>query len=208
MSEERQKEGGNGAVQVWDLFIRIFHWTLALSFVTAFISGELGVMALHVLIGYLICVLLVSRLFWGFKGSEYARFSSFFFSVDETRAYVRGMLKGRPQHYFGHNPAGALMVFTLLALLILILMSGLLTLAAIDYEGPLLFLANRVSDEASYAFRGIHEFLPIVGLVLVVLHILGVAAGSIQHKENLVRAMLTGKKPALSHSDSSNQNEK
>lgn len=208
MSEERQNDGGgSSAVQVWDLFIRIFHWTLALSFATAFISGEIGVMAVHVLVGYLICVLLVSRLFWGFKGSEYARFSSFFFSVEETRNYVRGMLKGCPQHYFGHNPAGALMVFTLLALLIIILLSGLLTLAAIDYEGPLLFLANRVSDEASYAFRGLHEFLPIVGLALIVLHILGVAAGSIQHKENLVRAMLTGKKQLQSQSDPSNQND-
>lgn len=99
------------------------------------------------------------------------------------------------------------MVFTMLVLLILIFLSGLLTLAAIDYEGPLLFLANRVSDEASYAFRGMHEFLPIVGLALVVLHILGVAVGSIQHKENLVRAMLTGKKRTNTPPISTKQNE-
>jgi cytochrome b len=199
---------GSESVRVWDLFVRVFHWTLVLSFATAFISGELGVAGIHVLVGYLLCVLWVSRMYWGFKGSEYARFRSFFFSVAETRAYVTGMFKGSPKHYFGHNPAGALMVFTLLGLLALILLSGLLTLASIDYEGPLLFLANRVSDETSYAIKGIHEFLPIIGLVLVVLHILGVAAGNIQHKENLVRAMLTGKKQALSHFDSSNQNEK
>lgn len=204
MSNDRLNKSEGGAVRVWDLFIRIFHWTLVFSFATAFISGELGVAGIHVMVGYLLCALWVSRVYWGFKGSEYARFRSFFFSVAETREYVRGMLNGHPKHYFGHNPAGALMVFALLALLLLILVSGLLTLGTIDYEGPFLFIANSVSDEASYAFKGIHEFLPIVGLALVVLHILGVAAGSYQHKENLVRAMLTGKKQPLSQSDSNN----
>ncbi|MBI4807822.1 MAG: cytochrome b/b6 domain-containing protein [Nitrosomonadales bacterium] len=182
------------SVTVWDRFIRVFHWTLALGFAAAFISGEIGASALHVWIGYLLCVMLAARLYWGFRGSEYARFRSFFFTPGETLAYVRGMFAGQPKHYFGHNPAGALMVFAMLALLIMIFLSGLLTLAAVDYEGPLLFLANRVSDEAGYAFRDLHEFLPILGLILVVLHLIGVAAGSIQHKENLVRAMLTGKK--------------
>lgn len=187
-------DGRTENVKVWDRFIRVFHWTLAAGFVAAFISGEVGAAALHVWVGYLLCVMLALRLYWGFRGSEYARFRSFFFSPGETLAYVRGMFAGQPRHYLGHNPAGALMVFTMLALLLLIFLSGLLTLAAIDYEGPLLFLANRVSDEASYAFRDLHEFLPILGLILVVLHLIGVAAGSIQHKENLVRAMLTGKK--------------
>ncbi len=194
-------------VKVWDRFIRVFHWTLALGFATAFVSGELHASTLHVWIGYLLCVMLALRLYWGLRGSEYARFRSFFFSPGETLAYFRSMFTGHPKHYYGHNPAGALMVFALLGLLALIFVSGLLTLSAIDFEGPLLFLANRVSDEASYAFRDIHEFLPIVGLVLVSLHILGVIAGSIQHKENLVRAMLTGKKQSQSQSNSSNRND-
>lgn len=209
MAQENDNFSKDAAsVKVWDRFIRVFHWTLVPGFATAFISGELHASTLHVWVGYLLCVLLVLRLYWGFKGSEYARFRSFIFPLSETLAYVRSLLTGHPKHYYGHNPAGALMVFAMLVLLILIFLSGLLTLAAIDYEGPLLFLANRVSDEASYAFRGIHEFLPIVGLALVLLHILGVAVGSIQHKENLVRAMLTGKKDPLSRSNSSNQNDK
>lgn len=194
------------SVKVWDLFIRCFHWTLVLGFATAFISGEIHAAMVHVWVGYVLCALLLARVYWGFKGSEYARFRSFFFSVNETLEYVRSMFKGHPKHYFGHNPAGALMVFALLGLLTFIFVSGLLTLGTIDFEGPLLFLANLVSDDTSYAFRHLHEFLPIVGLVLVALHILGVIAGSIQHKENLVRAMLTGKKKSLSLTTSSKQN--
>lgn len=197
---------GPASVKVWDRFLRFFHWTLVLGFATAFISGEVRASTLHVLVGYVLCVLLVARVYWGFKGSEYSRFRSFIFPVSEAFAYLRSMLKGNPKHYYGHNPAGALMVFTMFGLLAMIFVSGLLTLGTIDFEGPLVFLANRVSDEASYAFRHLHEFLPPVALGLVLLHLLGVLVGSIQHKENLVRAMLTGKKTPPSQSDSDHKN--
>jgi cytochrome b len=193
-------------VKVWDLFIRTFHWTMAFGFATAFILGEVHAAALHVLVGYVLCVLLVTRVYWGFKGSKFARFNSFFFSINETREYTRAMFKGHPKHYLGHNPAGALMVFALIAFLTVLFVSGLLSLGTIDFEGPFVFLANSVSDETSYMFRYVHEFLPNLGLGLVALHILGVAVGSIQHKENLVRAMLTGNKQV--ESDSQNQNNK
>ncbi len=190
----------NEKVKVWDLPIRLFHWLLVAGFITAYVSGEYRYGDVHVLVGYALCVLLAARLVWGFIGGRYARFSSFIFSPAETLAYVRAMRAGNPKHYFGHNPAGALMVFALLALLAMIFVSGLLTLATIDFEGPLLFLANQVSDETSYAIREVHEFLTNVAVALIALHVMGVVAGSIQHKENLVRAMITGKKTQPSHS--------
>ena len=140
------------------------------------------------------CLLLLVRVVLGFTGNQYARFKSFIFSPQETIAYLRAMLQNNPKHYFGHNPAGALMVFGLLGLLALIFITGLMTLAVLDYEGPLLFLTDYFSDEASYAVHHLHEWLIDIALVIIPLHLLGVAAGSIQHKENLVRAMLTGNK--------------
>jgi cytochrome b len=187
-----------GTVKVWDRFLRFFHWTLALCFATAFISGEVHASTIHELVGYLLCILLAARVYWGFRGGEYARFRAFIYPLSEVLEYLGSMLKGNPRHYYGHNPAGALMVFTLLGLLAAIFVSGLLTLGTIDYEGPLVFLANSVSDEASYAFHHVHEWLPNIALALVILHLLGVLVGSIQHKENLVRAMLTGVKKAPS----------
>ena len=199
---DQAENAGSATVKVWDRFLRFFHWTLVLCFATAFISGEVHASAIHELVGYVLCVLLAARLYWGFKGSEYARFRAFIFPISEALAYLRSMLKGNPKHYYGHNPAGALMVFTMFGLLAVIFVSGLLTLGTIDFEGPLVFLANRVSDESSYAFRHLHQFLPNVALALVVLHLLGVLVGSIQHKENLVRAMFTGKKSPPSQSGS------
>jgi cytochrome b len=186
-------------VKVWDAPIRLFHWTLVAGFVSAYLTAEYHHGDLHILIGYALCILLAVRLFWGFAGSRYARFSSFVFSFGETRAYVRGMFNGNPRHYFGHNPAGAMMVFTMLVLLALIFLTGLATEAVIDFGGPLLPLVHYVDDQTSYAIREVHEFLTNLALTLVVLHLLGVVAGSIQHRENLVRAMLTGKKIDPSH---------
>ena len=117
-----------------------------------------------------------------------------FFSVEETVAYLRAMGQKQPKHYFGHNPAGALMVFAVLGVLLLILLTGLLTLASIDFEGPLLFMTGGFDDASSYLMHDMHGWLIDFALILIPLHLLGVAAGSIQHKENLVRAMLTGMK--------------
>ncbi len=181
-------------VKVWDVPTRLFHWTLVLSFSLAYLTAEFHFAYFHSLIGYFLCLLLFVRVILGFTGNQYARFKSFIFSPRETFEYLRAMVRNNPRHYYGHNPAGALMVFALLALLILILATGLVTLAAIDYEGPLLFLANLLSDETSYAFRHLHGWLINIALVMISLHLLGVVAGSIQHKENLVRSMITGKK--------------
>lgn len=186
----------NDTVKVWDLFIRLFHWTLVAGFATAYISGEFYASEIHVLAGYALCILLIVRIYWGFMGGRYARFSSFFFSVGETLAYVRSMFTGHSKHYLGHNPAGAMMVFTLLCILTALLTTGLATLSAIDFEGPLLFIANRIGDETAYTFRSLHELLSNIALTLVAFHIGGAILGSIQHRENLVKAMFTGKKAA------------
>jgi cytochrome b len=184
----------DASVKVWDLPVRLFHWTLVAGFIAAYLTAKYRADDLHVQISYALCLLLAARVFWGFSGSRYSRFSSFVFSPSETIVYLRSVLGGNPRHYFGHNPAGALMVFALLAMLALICATGLAALAAIDFEGPLLMLVHYVDDETGYAIRHFHETLSNVALAMVAVHIVGVAAGSIQHKENLVRAMVTGTK--------------
>jgi cytochrome b len=191
-------------VKVWDLPVRMFHWMLVVGFASAYLTAEFHYGDIHTLIGYGLCVLLVARIYWGFFGNRYARFGSFIFSPAETIAYMRSMFGKHPvKHYFGHNPAGALMVFTLLGVLGLIFATGLVTLSLINFEGPLLVLARYASDETSYAIRELHEFLSNAALALVALHFMGVVGGSLQHGENLVRAMITGKKQPLPDSSHS-----
>jgi len=184
-------------VRVWDVPVRLFHWLLVTGFALAYLTAEVHLAVIHVWLGYALIALLLFRVVWGFVGTPYARFRSFIFSVPETLVYVRSLRGGRPLHYYGHNPAGALMVFALLAVLVAIFISGLLVQAAIDFDGPLLFLANAVSDDTAYFFRHAHDWLVNVALVLISLHLLGVLQGSIRHQENLVRAMVTGMKKVV-----------
>jgi cytochrome b len=186
--------GAAGTIKVWDLPIRLFHWALAAGFAAAWLTAKFHMNDIHALTGYALCLLLAARIYWGFAGGRHARFSSFVFSPGETMAYLRSVFGRSPlKHYLGHNPAGALMVFTLLGLLGMILASGMAALAVIDFEGPLLAL-HHVDDETAYAIRNSHEWLGNAALALVALHLAGVVVGSIQHGENLVRAMVTGNK--------------
>ena len=118
------------------------------------------------------------------------------------------MVRGNPRHYVGHNPAGALMVFAMLALLLLIFFTGMMTDGAIDFDGPFSAIATRLDDETGYLLRHLHTWLINLGIGLVIVHLVGVAWGSVQHRENLVKAMVTGFKAAQSVLYSESENNK
>ncbi len=194
--------------KVWDSAVRLFHWSLVVAFVVAYITGEEeGV--IHSYTGYFILGLIVFRIIWGFVGCKYARFSAFIYSPRETISYAKSMVSGTPKHYWGHNPLGALMVFALLITLSLTTISGL-KVYGIEGYGPLAeldssyFISNAnasggmeqdkdESDEEEF-WEEIHEFFANLMLVLIALHIIGVFVSSRVHNENLVKSMLTGYK--------------
>ncbi len=104
-------------ILVWDVPTRVFHWLLAISFTGAFLTAESErYRDIHVMLGYTLLGLIAFRLLWGFIGSRYAQFRSFLFKPGDIAAYVASMLKAKPAHYVGHNPAGSVAVFALLAL--------------------------------------------------------------------------------------------
>ncbi len=179
---------------VWDLPVRLFHWSLALTVSVAAVTGFLAPewwLDIHVWSGYIIGLLVVFRIIWGFGGSKYARFSSFWFPVSEILAHLRNVLRRRPSHYTGHNPAGALMVFALLAVLAAITVSGIIVLGGQENQG---ILAGFVSYNFGEAAEELHEFLAILLLFMIGAHLLGVFIESRLGRENLVRAMITGRK--------------
>lgn len=182
-------------IRVWDLFVRIFHWSLLVGFTTSFLSGEFNWMTVHVWTGYALCGLLAARLVWGVIGSQQARFCSFIYPLSDTLVYARRLLQGNPPHYLGHNPLGALMVFALLGLCLLICLSGLMTLATIEFEGPFVFINVWFDDAMAYAVEDIHEMLPVITLGFIGLHVAGVILSSRLHGEQLIKSMITGNKP-------------
>lgn len=186
-------------VKVWDGFVRFFHWSLVLSFVAAYLTFQFGMQETHAILGYFITGLIVFRVIWGFMDSKYARFSNFIYGPKTVISYLKSIRAGHPAHYLGHNPAGGIMVLALLFTLVVVTISGLVILGTIEFDGPLVGVLHNISDETAYTFREIHEICVNVMLVLIGLHIVGVILASVQHKESLVKAMLTGYKQQTDH---------
>ena len=180
-------------VKVWDLFVRVFHWTLVATFIVAYVTAE-DFEELHAWVGYLILALVVVRIVWGFIGSPHARFSSFVTTPAAAFAYARDAMGGRASRFLGHNPAGGLMIVLMLIGLIAITVSGIALYAVDEGEGPLAFLLAGAGESMEHLLEEVHEVLVNLMLGLIAVHIAGVVVESLVHRENLVRAMFTGDK--------------
>jgi cytochrome b len=179
------------AVMVWDRFIRFFHWALVILFVVSYLTAE-SQRSIHVWSGYTILVLLVARIVWGFLGGRRARLASFVHRPAVVFSYLKGMLRGDRQRYLGHNPLGGWGVIAMLVTLLATLLAGIALLAVDHKEGPLaMWVASLPSEGAA---KSIHETLVNIMLVLVIIHIAGVAAHWLKFRENLIPAMFHGRK--------------
>lgn len=198
----------NNEIRVWDPLVRLFHWGLVLSFTLAYFSGD-EESSLHIYSGYAVLGLIAFRLLWGLIGSRNARFSSFVRSPGTVIRYLKDLAAGRPKRYLGHNPAGGWMVVALLLTLLVVTVSGLKVYAIEEGLGPLAGAAPALTvisvahadddehdeDEASEEFwEEVHEVSANLMLLLIFLHVTGVIISGRLHKEQLVKAMITGKK--------------
>ena len=210
----------NVPVKVWDLFVRFSHWTLVAAVATALATAE-EIRWVHTRAGYLVSALVVLRIFWGFAGTRHARFSDFVYPPSEAFSYLKGLVSGRPKHYVGHNPAGGWMVLFLLSVLLGVTLTGMLTYGDKGF-GPfagsdIITTAHADDDRHESEEKGdqghgrirpegpargespwqdIHETLVGILLFLVAVHVIGVLASSYVHRENLIKSMINGKKPA------------
>ncbi len=168
-------------VRVWDPLVRIFHWSLVLSFFGAYALGDDGGWW-HQALGYTVLGLVAFRVLWGVVGSRYARFSSFVATPQKVISYLKDLVARREARHLGHNPAGAVMIVALLLMLI--------------GTGTTGWLLTTDTFWGSEPMEDVHETFANGTLLLVGLHVAGVVFSSLRHRENLVRAMFTGRKRA------------
>ena len=167
-------------VKVWDIGVRLFHWSVVASVALAWFSTDDP--GLHRNLGSVVTVLIAFRLVWGLVGSHHARFGNFVPGPRKFLSYVEAMRRGREKRYLGHNPAAAAMVVALLAMLAAVAASGYMM------GMPAFFGVEWVALAHKYLVNGL--------LVLIALHVMWVALASWRHRENLVLAMITGEKEA------------
>ncbi len=177
MPRDRAHDGPT--MLVWDAPVRVFHWLLVLCFAGAWLTADSERWRLaHITLGYTSAALVGFRLLWGLVGTRYARFASFVRGPRAAWAYLRSLPGTRPRQYVGHNPAGALAIVALLGLVLAT--SALGWAVEADFGGDW--------------FAELHEGAASLMLGIAALHVLGVAIGSLIHRENLVRAMIDGRK--------------
>jgi cytochrome b len=182
-------------VRVWDLPTRLFHWLLVLAVTAALLTGFLAPewwLGLHLTAGYAIVLLLVFRVVWGFFGTEYARLSNMASATRGFWNYVRGLAMLRPPHYFGHNPAGVLMIFGFLIVFIFLVVTGLMIEGGEEKQGV---LAGVTSYALGHGAKELHEALALLVLFMIGFHLAGVIVESWLQRVNLVRGMIDGQMP-------------
>ena len=179
---------------IWDLPTRLFHWTLASCFAIAWLTSEGDQWhAVHVFAGYLMLGLVAFRVLWGFVGSHFSRFSTFWFGPSAAVSYLKQVAKGHAARHVGHNPTGSVAIYILLALTVAIGLTGIVTLGGDEQQG---LAAGWFSFAQIGLLKKLHEAFAILMLLVVAGHVTGVVVESIQHKENLARSMVTGYKLA------------
>jgi len=175
-------------IPVWDPVVRVLHWGVALGFAVAWLTAEQGE-RLHETAGFVAGALVLARVAWGFVGPRYARFAQFVRSPATVIAYLRAIAGGSERRFVGHNPAGGAMIVVLIAAMAATAASGwLLTVDA--FWG-------------SVTVQRVHTLLAYGLLLLVLVHLAGVALASLRHRENLVGAMVFGLKRAAGPDDDS-----
>lgn len=167
-------------VRVWDPFVRVFHWGTVLLFTATYFSPDWK--WLHEPLGYAVLGLVVARILWGLVGSRHARFTDFVRHPRHVLTYLRALRRGEAPRYLGHNPAGGAMVVILLGMLVVVAGSGWMSETDRWFGVPWVDHLHHISA---------HLLMLLVGV-----HLLGVIVSSVLHRENLVLAMLTGRKPA------------
>ena len=200
-------------VRIWDPLVRIGHWVLVAGFAAAYLTED-DLLGPHVWAGYAVGTVIVLRLAWGLIGPRHARFSDFIYAPRTIMAYIKDLLHFRGRRYLGHSPAGGAMILALLLILSATVYTGLMTYALDKNRGPLAsfaaqapetIISTALADDDDndgttnrnarrHFWKEIHEIFSNAALLLIVLHVGGVTFVSYIHRENLVRAMITGDK--------------
>lgn len=166
-------------IEVWDLPLRLWHWALALCVLIAWFTPTVYD-TLHRIVGYSVIALLAFRLIWGLWGGRYSRFRMVGVRLRAAPNYLWNLRRGITGRYIGLNPAGTLMLVALLMSLTVSAITGALSVT--------------VTFFGVWWIEDTHAYASDAAMVLIVLHIGGVVLMGLLQRENLIRAMITGRK--------------
>jgi len=191
-SEEPATDAGPVRARLWDAPTRLVHWLLVALIAFSWWSAENDDLERHRWSGYAVLAVVAFRIYWGFAGGGAARFASFVKGPKATLAYMKTLPDRSARETPGHNPLGAVSVLAILATLVVQVATGLFAVDVDGIEsGP---LSDRVDFDTGRALAEIHEISFTVLQVLVILHLAAIAFYLIYKRNNLIGAMITGRR--------------
>ncbi len=176
-----------------DIVIRVFHWLLAALFVLLFVTGSNHHDTLHILLGYLLTSLIISRIMWGIIGPHNALWKNYFYTLKSILGYLSKLIQNEPITFKIHNPAGSTMILVMLLILIMVIISGLLTQGLFELDGIFYTLTQYFSDPQAFLVRSTHDALSQIMIFVIIFHIIGVVYSSKIYNINLLLMMINGK---------------
>jgi cytochrome b len=182
-----------GLLRIWDSPTRAMHWLLVISIAICWWTAENGELDYHQYSGYVALWVVLLRLYWGFVGSSTAKFVNFVRGPKTVFNYARTLHKRDTVPALGHNALGAISVLVLLASVLAVIGTGLFAVDIdVIYSGP---LSSYVDFRQGRRLSRLHGgTLFDILLVVIALHLLAVTFYYAWKRQNLVGAMITGKR--------------
>jgi cytochrome b len=176
---------------IWSMPTRIFHWLLFIGMITAYlVSEEEALLNIHSSVGYMVGILIIFRIIWGFAGPKYSRFSDFPIGIASIKKFITDMKSSKTESP-GHNPGASLVMLGIIFTSLAIVVSGTLLLAS-EGEGFFSFLQAGMSSDS---LKEIHEIAVNLVIGLVIVHLTGNAVDFIfNRKTGTLGSMFTGYK--------------
>ena len=179
-------------IKIWDIWIRLFHWSLAALVIFLLVSGTTGwqFYEWHRTAGEVVLALLVFRLCWGLVGSSNARLLALCASPYKACVHLIDFIKGNPAAERGHNAAGGWAILLMLALITFQALSGLLIADEDEFiEGA---FYGSLSSSMSFELLKLHKMNANLIKIVVLIHVVMIALYAIRASQNLIKPMLTG----------------
>lgn len=185
-------------IRIWDIWVRLFHWSFAVCVVFMLISGGTGWLFFdwHRTIGEWVLVLVMFRLLWGVVGSSNARLVSLLRSPRAAIKHLKALFKRRLDSERGHNAAGGWAVLLMLLLIGVQAATGFFIADEDELvEGALYGSFSSSTTDFLYQIHHINaELLQIVVIVHVVMVFVYLLFGRL----NLISPMIHGSMKWLS----------
>ena len=178
-----------------NIMVRVFHWSTVVLFITLFVSGNRnnGPDDLHIISGYLMISLLISRIVWGFMGNANALWKNYLHHPKQVLSYLSKLFSPLKPKFQLHNPAGSNMILAMMSVLLITAITGLMIEALFELDGVLLFLFNYVNETQAIFVKEVHSWMAHLMLFAIAFHLLGVLYSSYKYRVNMPLIMITGK---------------